>query len=401
MTSLPLRPEKSAAIAYDCRHFRGDRPCVWHKREGLVCTCEHYAPVRERILVVKLDAMGDVLRTTALLPALAAAHAEAAIDWVTRPESVPLLENNPYLSDVIPYGPDALVRLLATPFDRVINLDAGKTSAGLATLARSPRKDGYMLHEKGYVVASNAAAQAWLEMGLSDDLKRRNRRTYQDIMMEILGLSGEHHYVLELTRAERAWARRRLEHLGLDLNRPVVGLNIGAGGRWELKRWRLEGFAELCERLYPRHGVQLLLLGGKAEQERNEQLKNASAVPLFDAGCDHDVRRFAALTALCHVVVTGDTLAMHVALATRARAVVLFGPTSAPEIELYGLGEKIYPDMECLGCYKTTCDFAPNCMDLISVEMVAAAVERQLALACPAPLHPARNGAAAPAMARR
>lgn len=388
MIRLPLQSDTPAhpEIAYDCRHFLGDRPCLWHKREKLDCTCEHYAPVRERVLIIKLDAMGDVLRTTALLPALAQVHPQAAIDWVTRPEAVPLLENNPYLSDVIPYGTDTLVRLLATPFDRVINLDAGKTSAGLATLARAPRKDGYVLHEKGYVSATNPAAQAWLEMGVSDELKRRNRRTYQDIMLEILDLPrDDHHYVLELTAAERAWARQHLERLGIEPDRPVVGLNLGAGGRWQLKRWRLEGFTELCEQLHARSGVQLLLLGGKAERERNAQLMEASAVPVLDAGCDHDVRRFAALAGRCDVVVTGDTLAMHVALAVGSRAVVLFGPTSAPEIELYGQGEKVYPAMECLGCYKTTCDFVPNCMDLISVDMVTAAVLRQLPSATRSP----------------
>jgi heptosyltransferase-2 len=60
------------------------------------------------------------------------------------------------------------------------------------------------------------------------------------------------------------------------------------------------------------------------------------------------------------------------------RVVALFGPTSASEIELYGLGEKVLPRMECLGCYKSTCDYVPNCMDLIGVDAVAAAVRRQL-----------------------
>ena len=77
---------------------------------------------------------------------------------------------------------------------------------------------------------------------------------------------------------------------------------------------------------------------------------------------------------------TGDTLAMHLSLALAKRTVVLFGPTSAAEIDLYGLGEKIVPDMECLSCYKTNCDFVPNCMDLISVDMVEQAVLRQLTL---------------------
>ena len=85
-----------------------------------------------------------------------------------------------------------------------------------------------------------------------------------------------------------------------------------------------------------------------------------------------------------HVVVTGDTLAMHLALAQGKRTVVLFGPTSAAEIELYGLGEKVVPEMECLSCYKTSCDFVPNCMDLISTDMVERAVVRQLAIGRPA-----------------
>jgi heptosyltransferase-2 len=56
---------------------------------------------------------------------------------------------------------------------------------------------------------------------------------------------------------------------------------------------------------------------------------------------------------------------------------VLFGPTSAVEIEMYGLGEKVVPHMDCLSCYKPTCDFVPNCMELITTDMVEAAVERQ------------------------
>ncbi len=159
---------------------------------------------------------------------------------------------------------------------------------------------------------------------------------------------------------------------------PLIGFNTGAGGRWELKQWRLEGFLELAERVHRDMGGQVLLLGGKAERDRHAFLTARSAVPVFDAGNDNDVRHFAALTACCDVVVSGDTLAMHIALATGRRTVVLFGPTSAHEIELYGLGEKVVPEMDCLGCYKERCDFIPNCMDLIGVDHVAEAVRRQL-----------------------
>jgi heptosyltransferase-2 len=283
---------------------------------------------------------------------------------------------------VLELGPDTLIHLQAREFDRVINLDASKISASLAAVARSSRKDGYVLDPRGYVQATNDAARAWLEAGVFDDIKRAGTRTYQDRMAEILGLAGKRHrYVLELSDEEIARGREHLTSLGVDLHKPIVGLNHGAGGRWPLKQWREDGYVELIGRLGRQTDVQLVLLGGPPERERNERLKRAVHVPLYDTGCDNPVRHFSALVDHCHVVLTGDTLAMHIALARGKRTVVLFGPTSAPEIELYGLGEKVVPDMTCLSCYKNACDFVPNCMDLISTNMLESAVNRQLAIA--------------------
>ena len=371
-------------IAWDCKYFLGDRPCIWHKQTGVLCTCERYERVEERLLIVKLDAMGDVLRSTALLPPLAEVHPRAAVTWITRKESVPLLKGNPYIAEVVEVGHDALLQLGTRTFDRVINLDASRTSAALASAAQSDRKDGFVLDASGTVRPTNAPARKWLEAGIFDDVKRQGRETYQDRMAAILGLEGRpHRYVLELDDAEQAAGRRHLESIGIDWARPVVGLNTGAGGRWPLKQWREDGYVDLVARLSRTHEVQFVLLGGPSEQARNDRLKAASGVPLVDPGCDNTVRHFASLVGRCDVVVTGDTLAMHLSLALGRRTVVLFGPTSWAEIELYGLGEKVVPDMPCLSCYKTSCDFVPNCMDLISVDMVQHAVERQLKASTP------------------
>jgi ADP-heptose:LPS heptosyltransferase len=379
------RPDSGAReIAYDCRYFLGDRPCVWHKSTGVLCTCDHYQKIEQRLLIIKLDAMGDVLRTTALLPALAEAHPRAAITWITRRESRPLLERNPYVTEILNYGEDALVQVGARRFDRVINLDAGKISSGLATLANATQKDGFILDVRGCVQPTNAAARKWLEMGLFDDLKRQGTRTYQDLMLEIVGLRGTaHRYVLELSDDERARGRIHLEQRGVDFGSPVIGLNTGAGHRWPLKQWREEGYLELIERLARRKASQFVLLGGPEERERHKRLVAASRVRLIDSGCDNPVRHFAAIVAACNLVVAGDTLAMHLSLALGKRTVVLFGPTSANEIEMYGLGEKVLPRMDCLACYKNACDFVPNCMDLITTEMVEGAVDRQLSAISP------------------
>ncbi len=120
-------------IAFDCKYFLGDRPCVWHKTSGVLCTCDHYQKVEQRLLIIKLDAMGDVLRTTALLPALADAHSGLAITWITRKESRRLLERNAYITEVFEYGPDALLQLQTRTFDRQIRLRARGWKWGSST----------------------------------------------------------------------------------------------------------------------------------------------------------------------------------------------------------------------------------------------------------------------------
>ena len=378
-----MAKKKKNVVAYDCRYFFGDRPCVWHKSKGVSCVCEHYAPLQESLLIIKLDAVGDVLRTTCLLPVIARHWPSAGVSWITRPESVSLLENNPYVNEVLPYGPDALVQLSSRKFDRVINLDAGKVSAGMAAMARAKERIGYVLHKKGYVTATNAGAVRWLRMGLFDDIKRQNDRTYQEIMCSILGLPAKGlKYILELTEAEKEKGRLHLIDLGVDLDRNIVGIHTGGGGRWRLKQWGEECFVQLIEELLhePVRGIQVCLFGGPLEREQNGRIMNKIKGPLFDTGCDNPVRHVASLIRHCSVVLSGDSLAMHLALAMERQVVVLFGPTSHTEIELFGLGEKVLPDLDCLVCYKRECTFSPNCMDSISVAEVKDKIMRRLGI---------------------
>lgn len=371
--------EFSPSLSTDCRHWRGDRPCVFHKREGVECECLHYDKVLQRVLVIKLDAMGDVLRSTCVLPGIRQRFPAASVEWVTRLESTPLLAENPLVDRVIPYGPDALVALSACRYDWVINLDAGRISCELASMANGSEKTGFVLDDNGRILPTNSVARLWLAMGVSDRLKRSNTRTYQDLMADILGVPGAPiRYVFCLSRDEISGGQRHLSQLGWTPDRPTIGLATGAGGRWQLKQWREEAFGELIEqasRAWPE--VQVVILGGPEERDRNRRLR-AEHPLVLDPGCENSVRRFASLIRVCDVVVTGDTLAMHLALAQGRRTVVLFGPTSHHEIELFGLGRKLYPDMDCLSCYLPTCDKSPNCMQMIQTADVLAAVAQEL-----------------------
>ncbi len=365
----------------DCRQFRTDRPCAPHKRDGRACAdCDEYDPVRQRVLVIKLAALGDVLRTTSFLPAIHASFGPCRVTWVTSPQGRELFEGNHLVDEVLSSG-DAVTaaRLAVEEFDAVLCPDADPAAAALAGVARGKEHRGFKLNEGGEVVPLGEAAEHWFKMGLDDQRKRDNAETYQKLVAELLGLDpgevGEP--ILEPSESDRQAVAGFREALGFD--GPLVGLNTGAGGRWVYKSWTLEhqtSFLTLMAEL----GVGVLLLGGPPERQRHaELLSGAQGLPVFDGGNDNACRRFASLVDLCEAVVTGDTFALHVATARKKPVIALFGPTSAAEIELYGRGEKIQPDgLDCLCCYLPRCDVSPHCQALIEPQTVAQAVQHCL-----------------------
>lgn len=364
----------------DCRHFRPDRPCAPHKAHGVVCaTCTtHYDPIRTRLLLIKLAATGDVLRTTCLLPGLHRRWPGAHVTWVTSPGAAPLFRGNPLVDRVLAFDGTPPIELLVEQFDVVINPDAAADACALAHLARGAQRVGFSVDARGTPLALSPAAERWLEMGIRDDRKRANRLAYQEHMAAILGVEWRKEPpILELTPEDTAAGRQlRARHPPPD-GGLVVGLNTGAGGRWRFKRWTERGYSELIARLHD-DGQRVFLLGGPEEVERNARLAAGSAGTAVETGCDNSLRQFAGIVDQCDVVVTGDTLAMHIAIARGKRTVVLFGPTSLHEIEVFGRGERLAPELECLCCYKTDCDFVPNCMESLSTGTVHAAVLRQV-----------------------
>lgn len=360
--------------------MRWDRPCDPHKREGVHCgRCPHHDPVRTRVLIVKLDALGDVLRTTCILPALRERHPGAQVTWVTMPAAVPLIENNPFVDRIVPYGPDALAVLATERFDLCLCLDAAPRSAALGALVRAAAKRGFRTDPKGRVVPCTPRAREWLLMGLFDDLKKANRRTYQEIVMGICGLAGMRHEItLRLTDAEREFARRFASRHGIPAGggrrgAAVVGLNTGSGSRWPMKQWPVARCAALA-RMLAADGARVLLFGGGEEAGRNAAIRKAAGPALVDTGCGNGLREFMALVGLCDVLVTSDTLGLHAALGLGRKVVGLFGPTSAAEIDVYGRGVKIVAETGCACCYLRACERTPSCMERITAERVRAAV---------------------------
>lgn len=368
----------------DCRHFTGEKPCAPHKAEGVVCRdCPRYAPVKERVLIVKLDAAGDVLRSTSILPAFKKSIPGLSIWWVTEKSSKPLLERNPHIDVLLSVDPELPGLLGTASFTQAFNFDMGRKAAAILGMANSPVKRGFGLSKEGVVVPLDPLSEEWFEMGIFDTAKKANQKTYQDHLFRMAGFQfkGEEPQ-LELSAKERDWALQGFAKKNrLSKFKAVVGFNIGSGGRWPMKRWRLDGFEWLARQLKKKHPkVGILLYGGPEERELMPTLAKKLKGLCLATGTENSLRQFASLVGLCDVMVTGDTLALHVAVALGKRVVAYFGPTSDAEIHLFGRGEKILPILPCQDYYKGECSQKVSCMDNLKEKDMLLAVERQLKL---------------------
>jgi len=345
----------------DCRRFIGEKPC----QPGRECfDCADYSPMGTRLLIIKLGAGGDVLRTACLLPGLKQKYPVSHITWVTEKPFVPLLARNPSIDRLLRFEFTTVLTLVTEYFDQLICLDKVPEAISLAEQVNSSQKFGFGMDRYGSLRPFNKRAEYAFRLGLSDQLKfKENTLTYPEMIYEICDLPYDGQaYQIWLNDQQSALAHRIKDQYGRAAS-AMIGLNTGSGPVFATKKWPIDHWLELARLLYHDRPAALFLLGGPDEKERNELIRQKSTVPLVDMGTDNSLERFIAIIAALDLVITCDSLALHIALALGKKVVVLFGSTSATEIDLFGQGLKIVSDFRCSPCYRKTCDLSPMCMD--------------------------------------
>ena len=335
----------------------------------------------KQILIIKLGAIGDAVRTTSILKPLKNKHNPCSITWVTKKESFQLLVNNPFIDKLVDINNYKI--LLNKKYDLVISLDDDYDACELASKLKKKVLVGSFLDENNNKTYTKSSA-LWFDMGLlggpdRDILKKANKRTYQSILFEILGIKYKDEVpMLDLTKKDLEFGKRFAERFGIKKSDLVLGINTGAGERWELKRLSEDKTVDLINRLKKETETKLILLGGPEETERNKRILHKIKNKIIDGGCNNSLLEFATIINLCNLIITSDSLALHIALALRKKVVVFFGPTSANEIALYGLGSKVLPRGEFLCFYRKKCEHERNCGDLIEINDIISATKRLL-----------------------
>ena len=290
------------------------------------------------ILIIKVGALGDVLRTTPLLRVL-----QGKVTWITSTKAAPLLRDNPYIDHLycIEDPPDAWI---GRKYDLVINLEDDPATAKIASDVQKTTIVGAYMDKDG--ITYSESASTWFDMSLisrfgkakADQLKMNSRKTYQEFIFAMIGKSfrGEE-YVLNMPMTK-------------SQETSLVGLEVRAGDVWPMKRWNK----------YEKLGEQLERGGFKTKifQQRERLLDYAD-----------DINE-------CEYIVCGDTLAMHLGLALRKKVAAIFTCTTPYEICDYGRMVPVVSPLYTSYFYRR--DFVPEVADAIPTDSVFKVV-RQMA----------------------
>jgi lipopolysaccharide heptosyltransferase III len=360
----------------ECLHFRGHVPCVPHKDKGVHCDgCPDFVERRGRILLIKLGAAGDVIRTTPLLDPLLAHYPHHALTWVTDfPELVPRV-----VPDRMAMTPENLLWLSQTHFDLVINLDKDRQACALAAGVSCGQLIGFTLGADGLCQPATEgvtpemarAVENKFLTGLFDDANQACTLTYPEEIFNICGYEFQgQEYVLDRPFPVPNFD---LPDEGADSGM-LIGLNTGAGGRWTSRLWPELYWEELAIKLKAK-GYEVVLLGGPQEDAKNKRLAHAAKVHYLG---HFDLATFIGLMDRCHLIVTAVTMAMHIALGLGKKLVLFNNIFNPHEFELYGRGVLLQPEQECTCFFQPRCHNEHFCMETLHPDAVSEAVVKLL-----------------------
>jgi lipopolysaccharide heptosyltransferase II len=341
-----------------------------------------------RILLLRLERIGDLLMTLPAIESAREAWPDAEIDLAVGSWNVPLAALIPGVSRVYAIDVPWLARetsgaswrmLLAEArrwrqgrYDLVINFEPDIRSNILAWRTRAPHRYGYwtggggalLTHAATYAPASHTSMNA-----------RRLVAQAAGLPVPLDAAKGRSTRRLTLP----ADAEARVGELLQDRAGPFIGIHA-SGGR-DSKQWHLHRFAETARALSHVYGGTIVLTGSAADRPLVDRVRGEiGEVPHVDAAGALDLPDLAALLARLDLLVTGDTGPMHLAAAMATPLVALYGPSDprrygpdASEARVVRVslpcspcGQVRLPPKHCRG-------HVPDCMDGITVDMVLAA----------------------------
>jgi ADP-heptose:LPS heptosyltransferase len=359
-----------------CKRFTGYKPC-FPGHDCLQDGCKECIPVGTKILIINLDAMGDVLMTTAQLPGLKRKFPESTIYWITLKSTAPLLLENPLIDNVFTYDFESLSILSQIDFDYVMNVDKSLRSGALAQSLKSKHYLGFGVNDDGKIIPLNEGAIYNYYLGMNDHLKFKvNTRTGQDYLSETFEIEyGRDDYIFNLTKQELEFISDYKKAVGIKEGDKVVGFNTGCSNLFPNKKMTVEQHIYLINKLLLKDNYKIILFGGPEDKDRNDEIYSHFKNLIINTPVHMGVRKGACFEYLADVIITGDSFGMHLAIALKKYVIAWFGLSCWTEIDLYDRGVKLYPEnLACAPCWNKTCPYNLECIQMIDLDRIVCEV---------------------------
>ena len=331
----------------------------------------------QRIMVRSTNWVGDAVMSLPALEALRVRFPSAEIVLVSKPWVSEVYWHHPAVNRQIIYkhdsehsGPHGFWKLTrelqAERFDAAILLQNSFHAAWMACLARIPVRIGYARDGRSFL--------------LDDPIEPPSPAAYGhqvNYYLQLLFRAGVidppravNEIRLRLTDSEKQWATRKLDSLGLNGPRFLIGLHPGASFG-PAKRWMPERFAALGDRLMGALNADVVIFGSAAERPLAEEIARAMEhTPTVVAG-DTSLRQLLALMARCRLMVTNDSGPMHLAAGLGVPLVAIFGSTDERATGPVGSRIRIVKrPVDCSPCGLRECPIDFRCLRGVSVEQV-------------------------------
>lgn len=290
----------------------------------------------------KIVSLGDTLRCSVILEALKGKYAEAKITWVISKEALPLLKGSPYIDRFYIWDEFTPFVLMRESYDMIINLEKIDGVCALMDMVNAWEKVGFRFDNQTGKFDTYMNSMLAKEYIASKDYAN-SRRPWQEIFLGMLGLEWE--------GQEYSLGYRPTSSENYD-----VGLNYKVGKKWPGKAMSMFKWEKLEKELI--------------ESELTVSWQQG-ATDLFE---------YMEWINSCRILITNDSLGLHIALALKKQVIGLFGPTDGKEVYFYNRGEAIQPvtSYECLPCYSPICDKETLCMDMIDLDLVVSRAVKRL-----------------------
>lgn len=363
-----------------------------------------YPPLRpetlhpKRILVVRLDLIGDLVLSMVAVHALKRTYPEAEIDLISVPASARVIEGDPYLVRIMGYDPNIWRRPRA--------LLKRQNWRQLRTLLK-------LLHERDYDLAISLFGKWAAVLTALSGAKRTlgfGREGFPGLMTD--DIPGKHwtpgekkhevDYCLDLARAAGAevteddrypalfvseQAQQEIEQLltsqGVQPGRALIACHVSANNG-QSKRWPVPYWASLLDRLIREEHAQIVLTGAPGDLPLIEKItRHMHEQPLNLAG-QTSLTQLAALLKRADLLISGDSGPMHMAAAVKTPLIAIHGPTDpALSGPVSRQATILRSDIWCSPCYqaKDSADcrfFTTQCMKNVLPTQVLAVVRERL-----------------------